>query len=274
MIRLITSAEDLVRDEAHRRAGVVKDLFRTAIRPVYRSTDGVLPIHVGTCTLFRVGTDVFVVTAAHIIDQHPRAELWIGGVHSIVPLSGMFSRTVAPNGDRSQDRFDFSVSPLTADLAHELGTVGCIEPHFISKGRREDRKHAMYVCIGYPNSQNKDMHAGRREVNAQLWMHVAPGRSKHQKLGKWGQATEQHLFVDFQKYASTTAGTRKRSTHPQGTSGGPVFYIGDFGIPDTYRVEATFQPMLEGITIEKPSGADALVAVKIGAIIDAMHQSS
>jgi hypothetical protein len=65
-------------------------------------------------------------------------------------------------------------------------------------------------------------------------------------------------------------GAKRRSTHPQGTSGGPVFYIGDFDNLETYRAGANFQPMFEAIIIRKPTEGPVLVAVRVGAIIGAL----
>ncbi len=130
----------------------------------------------------------------------------------------------------------------------------------------------MYACIGYPNSKNKDMNAAKREINVRMWMHTAEGSSTRDDLGEWAKHTNAHVFVDFYKYAENIDGTKRNSTHPQGTSGGPVFYVGDFSDPDTYRFDSTFQPILEGIVIERPKG-NALVAVKVAAITHALRRA-
>ena len=103
-----------------------------------------------------------------------------------------------------------------------------------------DHQHSMYTCVGYPNSQNKEIDVGKRAMNVQLWRHTGRGRSNHDKIGEWAQRTQDHLFVEFGKYANRADGTKKTSTHPRGTSGGPVFYLGDFGDPETYRPDPPF----------------------------------
>jgi hypothetical protein len=184
-VGLILSNDEMIRSEAHRRAQAVGDQFREAIRPIYRaersSARRDMPSHVGTCILFRVGDIKLIATAAHIIDQHAKADLLVGGEKAPVPLTGMFSGTDAPNGVRNLDQHDFSVSPVSDELAADLGNISYIGTEFISKGRRLDRKKSMYFCVGYPNSKNKDMHATKRDVKAKMWMHVSPGKSNYDK---------------------------------------------------------------------------------------------
>jgi hypothetical protein len=104
-----------------------------------------------------------------------------------------------------------------------------------------------------------------------MWMHTSPGRSTSDKLGPWAQNTNEHLFIDFPKYATNVDGSKRRSTHPKGTSGGPVFYLGDFNDPNTYQSNVTFRPMFEGIVIAKPHEGNVLMAVKIAAIVHALR---
>ena len=203
-----------------------------------------------------------MLTAAHIIDDHKDTGLYVGGDKRLIVLDGAFSSTLAPGGDRNLDHFDFSVSTVSDELEKSLGNASYIPSEFFSRGRRQDRKHAMYACVGYPNSQNKEMSTTRREVAVRLWTHTSPGRS-----------TDGHLSIDFPKYAENMDGTKRTSTHPRGTSGGPVFYLGDFGDPGTYWVDSSFQPMFEGIVVEKPVGGRALRAVKIAVIISALQRA-
>jgi hypothetical protein len=166
---LLVSSEQMVRDEAHRRSQAVIAQFRNAIRPIYRYDGKPLPVHVGTCTLFEVGETKLVATAAHIIDQHEKSELGIGGTKALIPLTGMLRGTAAPNNDRSLDKYDFSASIVTADLADELGSVSYIAPEFTSKGRRQDRTRDLYTCVGYPRLYVISFHAVRSRLGYCMW---------------------------------------------------------------------------------------------------------
>jgi hypothetical protein len=85
--------------------------------------------------------------------------------------------------------------------------------------------------------------------------------------------TPRHLFIDFPKYVNAVDGSKRTTTQPQGTSGGPVFYLGDFNNPGTYRENSNFQPTLEAIIIEKPNRAPVLIAVRIGTIIQSLQKA-
>jgi hypothetical protein len=106
-----------------------------------------------------------------------------------------------------------------------------------------------------------------------MWTHTGAGSSTHEGLGSWALHTPAHLFIKLDKYAKTPEGTKRSSTEPRGVSGGSVFYLGDFGDPETYRAGAGFQPMLDGIMIERHRQAKVLAAVKIAAIIEAMRRA-
>jgi hypothetical protein len=162
---------------------------------------------------------------------------------------------------------------VSDELAAELGNVAYIDEGSISLGRRDDHKHGIYVCVGFPNSQNKDMHASTQQVNIRMWMHSARGHSTNDKIGAWAATTQSHLFIEFAKYASNSDGSKRNSTEPRGTSGGPVFYLGDFGDPDIYRHDANFRSSLDAIIIEKSSEAKVLVAVRINTILQVLRNS-
>ncbi len=271
----IISSEAFLRDIAHRRGQIIVDRFRWAVRPIYRPHPKrkTLYDHVGTCTLFRAGSVPWLVTAAHILDHHQRdGDLWIGAEKKIVPLQGTFTSTEKPQGQRDLDKFDFAVSRVTDSLLAELGNATFIDSDFVSKGRRRMGSKGLYVCLGYPNSKNKDVHAGHREMGVELFMHAATGHNDRSQLGAAGaRYHDSNVFVELGKQVFNALGAKKNPVSVQGMSGGPVFHIGDRGNYNTMRNEANFTPLLEGIIIEKPQDADALVAVSIGTILETLR---
>jgi hypothetical protein len=126
--------------------------------------------------------------------------------------------------------------------------------------------------LGYPNSKNKDVHAGRREMGVELFMHAATGHHERSQLGATGaRYHDSNTFVDLGEQVFTALGAKKNPVSVHGMSGGPVFHIGDRGNYSTVRNETDFTPLLEGIIIEKPKDADTLVAVSIGAILQTLR---
>jgi hypothetical protein len=267
-VSVIKSVEEVALDEARRRARAVVDRFRQAIRPIY-GPDRNLLAHVGTCTLLEFQGVKLVVTAAHIIDQHGPG-LWIGGEKTAVPLVGEFHRTKAPNADRALDKYDFAASIVKDELTVALGEVGYIPSECITTSRPEIPQGSLYADVGYPNSQNKDIHVSKREAIARLWMHVGAGRSSCEALD-WATASNAHLFLTFDKYASSADGTRRNSANPRGTSGGPIFHLGNFADPETYRADKPLQPTLDAIVVERSTQARVLIGVRVGAIVSALQ---
>ena len=268
--KLLTEAE-AIRAAIHQRTNLATSQFRGAIRPIYRESRQTFT-HVGSCTLVEFGGSRWIVTAAHVIDQHI-ANLSVGGSKNLVPLEGDFHGTAAPGGIRDDDKFDFSAAVVTDRMAEDLGDVRYIGEEFISKGRRTDEGRPMYTCVGYPNSRNKDIHAANRHVGVRLFSHTSFGYSKWPQLTQWAEGTEAHMFVEYGKYGATALGDKRNAKNPKGASGGPVFYIGQFGELDTYRHDANYQPMLEAIIIRLPPNGGALVSVKMAVIIDAMKKA-
>jgi hypothetical protein len=269
----LKSVDDAIRERADFCAGRVMAQFGRAILPIYAS-DRRFRTHIGTCTLLRIEGKEYLVTAAHVLDERRYGQLWVGGEAALAPLGGRYFETEAPVGDRKQDRYDFAVIGVGSELAERLGDVDYIGPESISKNRRQVEKKVLYLCVGYPNSKNKVMHATRRELNAEFWNHVAPGHMTHEKVGEWAKTTTDHLFVDLPKrQALNVEGKIINAVHPKGTSGGPVFYIGDFASYDTYFPDNECRPILEAIIIERDIGARTLIAVLIGTIVRATQDA-
>lgn len=267
-MNIVKTRRQLALDLAHERGKSVVDQFRSAIRPIYRRDPTHAYTQVGTCTFVRINGVEVMVTAAHIIDQH-KEQLWVGNESILVPLIGDFHQTDAPAGDRNLDQFDFAACVVGVEFRTSLAGITFIDQAVIGKGRRADRNGDIYSCLGYPNSKNKKKNVTKREIDVQLWMHTGPGASKTDKLGEWGKDTSAHLFIEFPKYPTTATGERRNTTEPRGSSGGPVFYDGNINEANAYNQELVFQPRLEAIIIKKPTNAGLLVAVKLGAIIDA-----
>jgi hypothetical protein len=273
-VGVVKSVSDVIRERSNYCASSVMQQFGRAVRPIYVSVRR-HHAHVGTCTLVRIDGRQFLITAAHVFDKRHTGQLWIGGESSLVPLTGNFMETVAPDGDRKKDHHDFAVIEVGAQVAQQLGEVTYIGPDSISNNRRQPGKKVLYLCVGYPNSKNKDIQPTRREIAAGLLNHIAPGHLKHEGVGLWATTTSDHLFIDIPKrHAKNVGGQIINSIEPTGMSGGPVFYIGDFTDYDSFSPGTTCRPMLEAIIVERYTEARTLVTVLIDRIVKAARNSS
>lgn len=247
--------------------------FYKAVLPIYAVVRKSYT-HLGTCTLLQIAGQRFLVTAAHVLDEYKKAELWVGGMRHVVPLTGRFVDSIAPGGLRKQDHHDIAILQVHEALGQALGDVIYIGPESMSKNQRQAEKKVLYLWIGYPNSKNKNVHATRREVDAEFWNHIGPGGLTHDGLGEWAKKTTEHLFIDVpKKHAKNAAGEKINAVHPKGTSGGAIFYVRDFSNASTFCPGTKCRPMLEGIIIEGHLNERVLVAVQIGVVIQAVRDS-
>jgi hypothetical protein len=273
-VGVVRSVDDSIRERANDCAGRVMEQFGRAILPIYLS-DRRFRTHVGTCTLVRIDGKQLLVTAAHVFDKRKIGQLWVGGEDSLVPLTGKFMETKAPDGERKKDHYDFAAIEVGLELARQLGDVTYIGPDSISNNRRQPEKKVLYLCVGYPNSKNKDIHATKREINAGLLNHIAPGHLKHDGVGSWAKTTADHLFIDIPKrHAKNVGGQRINAVQPTGISGGAVFYMGDFADYESYSPRSSVRPMLESIIIERYTEARVLVSVLIATIVKAARDAN
>jgi hypothetical protein len=273
-VGVVISVDDAIRERADMCANRVMMQFGSAILPIYASC-GKFYKHIGTCTAIVIDEQQFLVTAGHVLDENKNGQLWVGGYAALVPLCGRYIETLPPGGVRKQDHHDFAVIEVNEKFADQLGDILYIGEESISKNRRRAEKKVLYLCVGYPNSKNKELHATRREVNANFWNHVAPGHFTHDEIGPWAKTTTDHLFIDLpKKHARNTEGQIINAVHPRGSSGGPVFYIGDFADYDTYAVDKECRPMLEAIIIEGYVNHRVLVATQIRSVVEALRDAT
>jgi hypothetical protein len=76
----VKSSKEVVRDRIHALVrGWMKEAvtaavaeFRSAIRPIYGSTERGLARHIGSCTLLEMRGARLLMTAAHVIDENNR----------------------------------------------------------------------------------------------------------------------------------------------------------------------------------------------------------
>jgi hypothetical protein len=115
------------------------------------------------------------------------------------------------------------------------------------------------------------MHAARREMSAELFIHTGIGYTDRNNLGVLASRySNANFFIEIGKHVTDIRGAKRNPVCLQGMSGGPVFHLGDRGNYNTMREGRDFKPLLEGIIIERPADANVIVAVSIGAIVQTL----
>lgn len=94
-----------------------------------------------------------------------------------------------------------------------------------------------------------------------------------QLAAKLGVTGAEHLFLRYEKYSYNTMGQRVNSISPVGFSGGALLDLGDFTSPTALASEPPSTARLSGMLVEYHRHHHALVAVKIGPIIEAIRRA-
>ena len=267
----IVTVEEAIREEAHRRLEAVTATFKRSIRLIYaESLDRKgLPEALGTGTLIRVGNVSLMLTAAHVTRNIEHTSLHVGGGHELVPLGGTAFHSAALPG-QLDDPVDMSAWLLEPSLIAELGDVSFLEADTFPIGTDFGRG-ALFGCLGYPTSKNKDVHAGNQTVKTKLWKYASHENDDGSSALRAGSNPNWHLFIQFDsKHSRDEDGNVVNSPNPTGVSGGPVVYLGNLGSGDTYAIGSRIRPMLAGILTTNPKNGDAMRATRIDKILEVL----
>jgi hypothetical protein len=247
-----------------------------SIRPIYaNSLAKVRPKHIGSCILLDIDGTRVLSTAAHIADemQNEDTQLYVGGLlgSRLVPIAGRVRATVAPDGVRDRDPFDgaFWVVPVAG--AEKLGGVEFLGKDRLSHNRAPSERR-YFMAYGFARSRNKTrVNHVRKSISIKVSRYtstVAPIPELARELGVSGN---EHFFLQFGARAEAADGTLMNSFGPVGLSGGGLFDLGDFTSPAIYADHARRRAALAGMLIEYHPDRGAIVAVKIGPIVQGIR---
>lgn len=246
--------------------------FADSVRPIYRSSDASdkLPEHIGSCILLDIDGTKVVSTAAHIADDIEKgATLFVAAPPrpQLVPIfGGNIKVTTAPQKDRNLDHFDCAFWRVPDDVVEDLGTANFLGTLRLSHNRAPlERRY--FTALGYAVSRNKDgVDHVQRSIAIIPSMHTSNAVPELALAKKLGGASDEHIFVRFEKRAQDVDGATVNTFHPRGFSGGALLDLGDFTSPAIYAGSTRQRALLSGMMIEYHPKHRAIVAVKIGPI--------
>jgi hypothetical protein len=262
-----------------RSARAVRD-FRPAVRPIYASetnSPNPAPKHAGSCILLEVDARPILLTAAHILDARKAGvPLFVGGpvgTHPVLIDGGVVRTTIAPRGDRDLDHIDHGFWQMPDGVVQALGAVEFLDASRISYNRAPvERRY--YMAMGYALSRNKDtIHRSDRTIGNRLSRYSGTVVELPALAAELGVSGTQHMFLRFEKHAQGEDDNRMNAYDPMGFSGGPLLDLGDFTLGDAYASDRTYRATLSGMLIEHRRKHRALVAVKIGPIVEGIKRS-
>ncbi len=274
MIELLAESEQRrLRECASQAAADVAD----SVRPIYGSSKDTdhRPEHIGSCILLVVDGMRVVSTAAHIVDEMSRgATLFLAGAGPrLVPIVGgpTVKATKAPQGNRLLDHSDCAFWQVPDAAVDALGAANFLGPSRLSHNRSPP-EHRYYTALGYPVSRNKHgVDHVERSISVAPSMHTSNGISEPALAKKLRLSGDEHIFVRFERQAEDADGATVNTFHPKGLSGGALLDLGDFTTPAAYAGSTKHRALLAGMIIEYHKGHRALVAVKIGPIVNGIQ---
>jgi hypothetical protein len=249
--------------------------FRASVRPVYgNSAAEPRPEHIGSCLLLSVDGVPIVATAAHILDQIDERALYIAGLPGTSPVpifGGARTATPKPDRNRNSDHFDTAIWQPPPHSVNALGPVDFLDASRISDNR-EPSAGRLYTAIGYPVSRNKKaVNHATRSISTHMSMYTADVEEMPELAYKLGVTGSDHLFLRFETQAFTGDGERVNTFGPRGLSGGALLDLGEFDSPESYARDPKRSALLAGMVIEYYKKHRALMAVRIGPIVNGIR---
>jgi hypothetical protein len=243
---IIKSIQAVVLERVNEASDAARTAFRDAILPIYGASENGCVKHIGSSILLHVQGCHYFVTAAHVIDWKNDTTLYLGcPCHRLKPLQLELLVTVAPNGKRDNDRFDFSFAPIDSNLIEKLSGVKFITEAEIS-GPIANTDGRIFTCLGYPNSKNKIKL--RKDKNIpRLGCYTSIGKTMNCGPGGVAKNHNQIRIAGDTKYSLDDQGNRISSISLPGFSGGAIIDVGQISAD---KLHSNFAPKLAAVFIE------------------------
>src|ERR1700675_2650899 len=120
--------------------------FAFATYPIYAFVEGNDPVLIGTCFAVEYRNRKFLVTAAHVIDNHRKATLALAASSGEpVIIEGEFHIVDPGKKAREDDPWDFAWHELTIEEAHK---IACIPESDLEVQSIPEEGVGLYVAMG------------------------------------------------------------------------------------------------------------------------------
>jgi hypothetical protein len=266
-VGIIKTINEVVREQINAITDTAKDRYKDSIRPLYA---GEYPRGIGSCFFLKVASENFLITAAHVLDEHASSPLYVGGTRDLVPFEGTYRSTKPPHGKaREDDHYDFAWKRLTDEFIGKLGSVPYLPESELSFGQT-DIAERVCVAMGFPASRNK------RPVNEHLVPQFSTYCSMQRKvpdlLKRFNLTEEDHITIDQRAKSRDGRGVVGKTINPHGVSGGPLFDFGKAAHPLNLSPDRKPVGKLIGVVIEGYPQDKVLLCVKMSVVIDKIYK--
>jgi len=201
---------------AHRLGPVVRPLVATSRGRHFL---------VGSCVLVRLGAEVFLFTAAHVLDE---PSLLLGLPTGFVGLHGQAIKSTPPaDKGREDDRADVGIVCLTSSLHGALGDTPVLSSAEldVEDQATPERPTQHYLVIGFPSSR-ATFNVAKRLAKFEGFVLTAASKTPemYQRLGFPEHA---HVVLDFDQRSAKSPDGRSIAPKLSGVSGGGIWNLGD-----------------------------------------------
>ena len=240
----------------------LKDLhvqLQKFVCPIFSANRKSEPELVGSGVLLRVSSRVFLLTAAHILDENERTNFYVSGKSELIELLGRSYYGVSPGSGRRRDKIDVGFVLLSDAVVGELYP----RLEFLAVDNLNVNDIAIpgnpYAFVGYPTTRNKPRLHHKIRLGGMMLTLAAATEDKYVQLGL---SSSTHLVACFDR--SRVAGQAGRTApDPHGMSGGGVWRLErspDFAAPQVFA-------SLVALAIEWRRTSRVLVAVRISILV-------
>ncbi len=269
----ILSTKEVIREHLEASVSAARRKFGPAVHPIYRADRHGRPTLFGTCLGLVLEGRNCLVTAAHVVDDIAKDGGYVVSDGQLVPLLGDFNCTQAPVEGRNSDLFDFAWKDLSDDEVNRLGWSTYFRENDLC-ANRASTVGRVYLVLGYPRSKNKKADPKSCKLRPKINKYYSTGKAFPGLFSSLGQSGQEHIAIDHANRALDAEGVGVNSVYPRGMSGGPFIDLGRNSSPGDLARKTPFEGRLAGMLIEKYDERDALLAVKIDLIVNAIRATS
>ncbi|MGA3267877.1 MAG: hypothetical protein ABSE16_13765 [Verrucomicrobiota bacterium] len=194
------------------------------VHPVWVDDDRHNPQLVGSCALLFVGKGVFLLTAAHVLDENTGETLFLVTPTGPVLVEGEKHVSISPSCDpqHNDDPYDVGVISLNAANALALSSLPALHLNQC-KENAKPMPGALYFACGYPWTKNRKVDVRRAKVPRRPFAYFTKTYPPaiYQSLGRtWGV----HFVVEYNKRHVIRNGRDVTGPDLPGVSGGLLWH--------------------------------------------------
>lgn len=254
-------SENKGRELLNRAVASAMARFGAGVYPIYAFPE-TEPVFIGSCFAIEHRGRRFLLTAAHVMDNHHHAQLAVGDSTAMYSIGGFVFSVNPVGGDRDEDPFDFAWHELSSDEAQHLKIISSAD---LDLSESPPTGKAAYTATGYPLSKNKKISPAERKKRKLASMRVqytdfrldAPAL-----FARRGMTPETHIAIQRGQRALDESGHEDNTIGHKGLSGGPLV---DVGLKAPYG-ESGPQRVV-GILIENDDEETLILAVRLWVVL-------